>query len=205
MSNELISIGELAKRLGVCVITIRRWEANGVIKPALRTSGKHRRFDYNDFVSTDKDLKTVVYARVSSRDQINDLNTQLNVLLQYCNTNNLVKPLIIQDIGSGLNYKKAGFNRLMDLILNKQINRIILNHKDRLLRFGSEIVFKLCKKFNIQIIILNETTLDFRNRLCDNVIELMTVFCSSLYGSRAHKNSKKMKSSNSLDNASLTC
>ncbi len=193
MSNEIISIGELATRLGVCVVTIRRWEANGTIKPASRTPGKHRRFNYNDFISIEDNLKTVVYARVSSRDQINDLNTQLNVLLQYCKTNNLVDPLIIKDIGSGLNYKKTGFNKLMDLILNKQINRIVLNHKDRLLRFGSEIVFKLCKKFNVQIIILNETTLDFRNRLCDNVIELMTVFCSSLYGSRAHKNSKKIQ------------
>ena len=191
--TECISIGELAKRLGVCVTTIRRWEATSKIKEASRTPGKHRRFDYNDFISTEKELKTVVYARVSSRDQLADLDTQLKVLLQYCETNNLVEPLIIKDIGSGLNYKKSGFNKLMDLILSKKISKIILNHKDRLLRFGSEIVFKLCKKFNFQIVILNETTLDFRNRLCDNVIELMTVFCSSLYGSRAHKNSKKIK------------
>ncbi len=190
---ECISIGELAKRLGVCVTTIRRWEATSKINEASRTPGKHRRFNYNDFVSADEELKTVVYARVSSRDQLSDLDTQLKVLLQYCETNNLVEPLIIKDIGSGLNYKKSGFNKLMDLILNKKISKIILNHKDRLLRFGSEIVFKLCKKFNVQIVILNETTLDFRNRLCDNVIELMTVFCSSLYGSRAHKNSKKIK------------
>ncbi len=196
MYTKLISIGELAKRLGVCVMTIRRWECNGTIKPAIRTPGKHRRFDYNDFVSTDNKLKTVIYARVSSRDQVNDLTTQLQVLLQYCEQHNLVEPLIIKDIGSGLNYKKSGFNKLMDLILNQQVNKIILNHKDRLLRFGSEIVFKLCKRFGVQIVILNETTLDFRNRLCDNVIELMTVFCSSLYGSRAHKNSKKIKSDN---------
>ena len=191
--DEYISIGKLAKRLGVCVTTIRRWEANSTITAASLTPGKHRRFNYNDFISTAEELKTVVYARVSSRDQLSDLDTQLKVLLQYCETNNLVEPLILKDIGSGLNYKKSGFNKLMDLILSKKVSKIILNHKDRLLRFGSEIVFKLCKKFNVQIIILNETTLDFRNRLCDNVIELMTVFCSSLYGSRAHKNSKKIK------------
>ena len=99
--------------------------------------------------------------------------------------------MLISDLGSGLNYNKNGLKKLINLITSSQIHTLYLTHKDRLLRFGSEIVFKLCKKFNVQIIILNETTLDFRNRLCDNVIELMTVFCAKLYGKRSHKNKVK--------------
>ena len=76
------------------------------------------------------------------------------------------------------------------MILNKQCNRIILNHKDRLLRFGSEIIFKLCQFFNIDVIIIEEKEASFEHDLVSSVIEIITVFSSKLYGKRSHKNKK---------------
>ena len=78
----------------------------------------------------------------------------------------------------------------MNLILNQQIERLVINHKDRLLRFGSELIFRLCKHYDIEVVLLNKQELDFKEKLCENVIEIMTVFCATLYGSRAHKNKK---------------
>lgn len=191
----LLSIGKLAKHLGVSVVTIRRWEESGKIKLAFRTFGNHRRFNLNECkFKSNEEKQTVCYARVSSRDQIRDLNTQAQVLIKYCTHNNIINPLLITDIGSGLNYKKLGLNKLLNLILNQKINRLVLNHKDRLLRFGSELIFKLCKHYEIEVIVINDLELDFKERLCENVIELMTVFCATLYGSRAHKNKKTIKS-----------
>ena len=189
-----LSIGKLARYLGVSVVTIRRWERLGKIKKAVRTFGNHRRFNLNDCMFKSIDTKqTVCYARVSSRDQIRDLNTQAQVLLDYCKSNQINDTLLLTDIGSGLNYKKSGLNKLLNLILNQKIQRLILNHKDRLLRFGSELIFKLCKHYEIEVIILNAKELDFKEKLCENVIELMTVFCATLYGSRAHKNKKALQ------------
>lgn len=189
----LVSIGVLANFLGVSVVTIRRWEREGRIKQSARTFGNHRRFNLDHFRNQEDNKKVAVYARVSSNDQANDLNTQVLVLLKYCKDAGIKDPLVIKDIGSGLNFKKRGLNLLLELIRNQQIKTLILNHKDRLLRFGSELVFKLCKWYDVNIIFLNESETDFKLSLCDNVIELMTVFCAKLYGSRAHKNSKKLQ------------
>ena len=188
----LISIGKLAEELGVSIVTIRRWERLGKIKLASRTLGNHRRFNINEFKHNNSEAKTVIYARVSSHDQLKDLQTQVDVLVNYCKNEHLENLLILKDLGSGLNYKKKGLNILIDMLLNKQIKTLVINHKDRLLRFGSEIIFKLCYQFNVKVICLNVADTDFNHNLCADVIELMTVFCAKLYGSREHKNSKKL-------------
>ena len=98
----------------------------------------------------------------------------------------------IKDLGSGLNFKKKGLNQLINMILNNEISTLILNHKERLLRFVSEILFKLCDFYNIEVIILNEEVKDFNTDLTESVIEIMTVFCAKLYGKRSHKNKKSL-------------
>ena len=96
----------------------------------------------------------------------------------------------IKDLGSGLNFNKKGFKQLLHLILNQQCQRLILNHKDRLLRFGSEIIFQLCHYFGIDVIILEEHDESFEQELVSSVLEIITVFSSKLYGKRSHKNKK---------------
>lgn len=83
----------------------------------------------------------------------------------------------------------------MQLILHQKIDLLIINHKDRLLRFGSELIFSLCEFYHVNVVILEEKKLSFEEELSHDVIELMTVFCAKLYGRRSHKN-KTIKQKN---------
>jgi len=87
---------------------------------------------------------TIAYARVSSHDQKEDLKRQADRLESYCTAKGWTFE-IIQDLGSGMNYRKKGLKRLLDLILNRKIKRLVITHKDRLLRFGAELIFSLCE------------------------------------------------------------
>jgi predicted site-specific integrase-resolvase len=134
----------------------------------------------------------LAYARVSSSDQLSDLETQKKKLASFCEKK-FTRFELISDLGSGLNSKKPGLNRLMSRIFRREVSHLVLNHKDRLLRFGSEIIFSLCKHFGVEVIILEEPMQSsFEQELACDVIELMTVFSSKLYGRRSHQNRKKL-------------
>ncbi|WP_226594105.1 IS607 family transposase [Microseira wollei] len=181
---------EAATLLGVTVKTLHRWELDGKIK-STRTAGGHRRYDMAELIGNRSSNElTVGYARVSSHDQKDDLNRQVLVLESYCAKHGWEFE-IIQDQGSGMNYKKKGLIRLIKLITSYQVERLVLTHKDRLLRFGSDLIFTLCEKFGTEVIIINrsdEST--FEEDLAADVLEIITVFSARLYGSRSQKNKK---------------
>lgn len=191
-----LSIGETAIYLGVSVCTLRRQDNAGKLKPDNLTYGGHRRYS---LISLKKAIgesvdvikrKVVAYARVSSHDQKENLTRQVNKLDNYCKRE-FTSHETIQDLGSGMNYKKTGLKKLVKLILSGQISHIILTHKDRLLRFGSELIFLICKYFGIQVHIINEDkNLDDEQILAFDVLEIITVFSARLYGKRSHKNRK---------------
>lgn len=197
-----LSIGQAAILLGISITTLRRWEREGFFAPTYRTLGGHRRYAlsaldnlFHQNKSEDQTLesrKTLGFARVSSHDQKKDLDTQKLKLEKYCEKN-FQNFEIISDLGSGLNYKKPGLRKLLRMIFQLQISHLVLNHKDRLLRFGSELIFQLCRHFGVQVIIL-EKQMDqsFEAELAQDVIELMTVFSSRLYGKRSHSNRQKL-------------
>jgi len=90
-----------------------------------------------------------------------------------------------------MNYKKKGLNQLLEMILKRQMNRLVITHKDRLLRFGSELVFALCELQEIEIVIIHKGDQPkFEEELANDVLEIITVFSARLYGSRSHKNKK---------------
>ena len=90
-----------------------------------------------------------------------------------------------------MNYKKKGLRKLVKLILTGQVSEIVLTHKDRLLRFVSELIFLICKFFGIRVHIINEDkTLTDEQVLAFDVLEIITVFSARLYGKRSHKNRK---------------
>ena len=191
-----VSIGKVCELLGISLSTAYRWIKSGKLKEEFRTIGKHRRFNlssiHSQFIPTNNNNKlTLLYSRVSSHDQKQDLITQQHKLLNYAKSNNFNNIKLISDLGSGLNFKKSGLNQLLQLILTQQIQTLIINHKDRLLRFGSELIFKLCEFYHIKVIILEDKSLSFEESLTHDVIELMTVFCAKLYGKRSHKNKLK--------------
>ncbi len=181
---------EAATLLGVTVRTLHRWELDGKIK-STRTAGGHRRYDISDLISNKSGSQlTVGYARVSSHDQKDDLTRQVLVLESYCAKHGWGFE-VIQDLGSGMNYKKKGLIRLIKLITSDQIERLVLTHKDRLLRFGSDLIFTLCEQFGTEVIIINRSDdSTFEEDLASDVLEIITVFSARLYGSRSHKNKK---------------
>mgnify|MGYP003405400390 FL=1 len=133
---------------------------------------------------------TVAYARVSSHDQKEDLERQAEVLAAYC-TKQGWNFQVIKDLGSGMNYQKKGLKTLINLILEKKIGRLVLTHKDRLLRFGAELIFTLCELKQVEVLIINKgNEISFEEELAQDVLEIITVFSARLYGSRSRKNKK---------------
>lgn len=95
------------------------------------------------------------------------------------------------DLGSGMNYRKKGLTQLLDAILDDRVGRLVITHKDRLLRFGAELVFAVCEAKNVEVVIINQgTDRTFEQELVEDVLEIVTVFSARLYGARSHKNKK---------------
>ena len=186
----MISMKEASDLLGVTPKTLRLWEKEGKIK-SVRTTGGHRRYNISDLIGDKKsDSVTIAYARVSNHDQKEDLKRQEIVLESYCAKNGYNFE-IISDLGSGLNYKKKGLVQLIKLICSKKVDRLVIAHKDRLLRFGSELIFILCENFGVEVVIINRSQdSTFEEDLANDVLEIITVFSARLYGSRSHKNKK---------------
>ncbi len=181
--------------LGVSITTLRRWEAKGKLV-AEHTAGGHRRYDLTKLrpdlfrAGVDAARRTLAYARVSRHDQKADLERQKQVLELYCARQGWRFELI-SDLGSGMNYHKKGLKRLLDEVIEGHVGRLVITHKDRLLRFGAELVFAICEAKQVEVVILNQgedTT--FEDDLVNDVLEIISVFSAQLYGSCSHKNQK---------------
>jgi len=196
--NEIncVSIGKAANILGVSIPTLRNWDKAGKLTPSFITSGGTRMYDLETLnlikgkKSIVPDRYTLAYARVSTQSQKRELETQKELLTLYCSKQGY-RYKLISDIGSGLNYNKTGLNELIELICSGQIERLVLVHKDRLLRFGSEIIFKLCNIYDVEVEIINVgDELNPNEELAKDVLEIITVFSARLYGKRSHKSLK---------------
>lgn len=194
MEKRLVKIGEASELLGVAVGTLRKWEQTGELIPARKTKGGTRYYDVNELMGLgDADAPTVCYARVSSHDQKADLDRQQMMLETYCSAKGW-RSEIIKDLGSGMNYRKKGLNVLLEMILRRQMKRLVLTHKDRLLRFGSELVFALCEIQGIEVVIINKGDQPtFEEELAKDVLEIITVFSARLYGSRSKKHKQMIE------------
>ena len=191
MEPRLVKIGEAARLLGTTPDTLRKWESTGELLPHRKTKGGTRYYSMEALLGlrTD-DVPTIGYARVSSHDQKADLERQHAALEAYCAAKGW-RSYIIKDLGSGMNYRKKGLQELLDLILRRRMRRLVLTHKDRLLRFGAELVFTLCELQGIEIVIIHAGEQpSFEDELAQDVLEIITVFSARLYGarSRKHKN-----------------
>lgn len=191
--NRLVGIGEAAKHLGVSISTLRRWETENKIVPE-RTQNGHRRYDLNKLTPnkfhTPDTKHTLLYARVSSHDQKDDLARQVSALQQFATANGW-SYVTLTDLGSGMNYRKKGLTSLISMILNQEIDRLVITHRDRLLRFGAELIFSICEMHNIEVVIINrDENTTFEEDLVADVLEIITVFSARLYGARSRKAKK---------------
>jgi excisionase family DNA binding protein len=191
----LVDIKKASVMLSVSKETLRRWEKEGRIT-CLRTEGGHRRYDVDklrEILNESNVLsnKLVIgYCRVSSKKQEGDLERQIKTVEDYCSSRGY-QFKIISDIGSGLNYKKKGLAELITLIQTKEISKIVVNYKDRLIRFGFEMIEHLCKLNHVDIEIINHTEdKTYNEELVDDVLSIITVYSAKLYGQRSHKQLK---------------
>ena len=188
----MVKIGEAARILGTTPAQLRHWEASGELLPARKTRGGTRYYATSDLLGRQAavaDPLTVCYARVSSHDQKADLDRQHAALEAYCAAQGWRTQ--VSDLGSGMNYRKKGLQELLELILHRRTARLVVTHKDRLLRFGAELVFSLCELQGIEIVIIHQGEQpSFEEELAQDVLEIITAFSARLYGARSHKSKR---------------
>lgn len=193
------SIGEFANKIGKTVQTLRNWDNKGTLKPHHITEGGTRYYSQeqlNHFLGLKQDKKlnkkTIGYCRVSSHKQKDDLERQIENIKTYMFARGYQFE-IITDIGSGINYNKKGLNQLIDMITNSEVDKIVVLYKDRLIRFGYELIENLCNKYGTTIEIIDNTERSGEQELVEDMIQIVTVFSKRLQGKRSHKAKKMIK------------
>ena len=198
--DKLYNISKTAEILDVTPKTLRVWDKENKLKPIL-TSGGHRRYresDINKIIGNEhtNDAKQEVYAtyaRVSSQKQkiSGDLDRQSQRLTEYCAKHKLYVEYVIKDCGSGLNDNRQGFTQLTDLIVKGKVNRVVIEHKDRLTRFQFNFIKKMYDAFGCDIIVLdNKEDISDAEELTRDMMALLASFSGKYYGRRSLKRRK---------------
>lgn len=200
MSNGLLSIRKAAEYLDVTEDCLRKWEKSGKITP-LKTAGGHRRYKREDLdrlvgIKTNDEVKKAccaTYARVSSNEQKQkgDLDRQSQRLSEYCAKNNIMVTHIIKDVGSGLNDNRSGFIRLTDLIIAGKVNKLVVEHKDRLTRFQFKFIKKMFESYGCEVIVVNGEDVSDTEELAADMMSLLASFSGRFYGRRSAERRKK--------------
>ena len=188
-----LSINKVAKQLNKSAQTLRNWEKTGELIPAYKTKSGYRYYteeQINKLLGVEeKERVTIGYCRVSSRKQQDDLERQTENMRNYLCAKGY-KFEIITDIGSGINYNKVGLNILLDKVIKGEVDKVVVLHKDRLLRFGFELVENLCKRYGTSIEVVDNTPKTEEQELVEDLVQIITVFSCKLQGKKANKMKK---------------
>lgn len=183
---------DFAEMIGVSVKTLQRWDREGILI-ANRTPTERRYYTYAQYMEfmgnrIGKDEReNVIYSRVSTRNQKDDLKNQTAFLRQYCNASGVIVDRCIEDYGSGLNYNRLKWNLLLDDVVEGRIKTIYITHKDRFIRFGFEWFEKFCLKYQTTIVVVNNEELSPQEELVQDIVSILHVFSCRLYGLRKYK------------------
>jgi len=194
----MYSIGKFAKLIGRSIETLRSWDKQGKLIPSYRSEGGHRMYSEKQLnevlqIVKPKERFNLGYIRVSAKHQNSDLERQRDLMELF-----LMKQgkefQIISDIGSGINYKKKGLKELLRLVSTNQIDTLYISYKDRLVRFGYELIEEVCKLHGVKIIIINKSNEQTdEEELVDDILNIIHVFSYRLNGKRGHINKKIME------------
>jgi predicted site-specific integrase-resolvase len=204
--NESIDLSKYMKNKGACKAlgvtyqTLHRWDALGKLK-TIRTPGGVRLYDIEGYLkgyttnnnineTNTNDKKKICYCRVSTPGQKNDLERQINMMRNLYPNHEIIK-----DIGSGINFKRKGLLRIIDLAISNQIDEVVVAYKDRLCRIGFEIIEYLIEKYsNGKIKILNDTEGNPQEEVVKDLLQILNVFSARVNGLRKYKNKEKKES-----------
>lgn len=187
-------LGEAAKYIGRHPKTLEKYDNKGILK-AYRTKTNRRYYtkkQLDDFLNKDTanddaNKKIVAYARVSSNQQKDNLKNQMSFIRNYTNAKGLVLDKELSDIGSGLNYKRYNWNKLLDQVDQNQIKQIYITYKDRFVRFGFDWFDNFCKKHGCEIIVLNNIDTSPEQEVVNDLISIIRAFSCRVYGLRKYK------------------
>lgn len=200
MNDVYLSIHKVASILGVTPQTLRQWDANGYFVPSQRRGNGYRYYTKEQVEQFAEQFNTIKnknrinigYCRVSTNRQKDDLSRQVENVELYLKS--LKTPYqIIKDIGSGINYNKKGLSELLELICKNKVDTVYVLYKDRLVRFGFEILQKVAELHNTQIVVLDNEDKTKEQELVEDLMQIITVFSCRLHGKRAAKTKQLMK------------
>ena len=189
IKNKYLRPEEATKLLKVSNQTLVNWDNEGKIN-CIRTKGKHRRYLYSDLIPfipnesvTRKDIRRkICYCRVSTASQKEDLERQVEYFRGKYPDHEVIK-----DIGSGINFKRKGFNSILDSAVKGNISEVVVTHKDRLCRFGFDLIERIITDHsNGKILVLDKRETSPQEELINDLISIITVFSSRIYGLRSH-------------------
>ncbi len=210
---KLISIKEAANLLSVSTKTLRRWDDEGILK-SIKTHGGHRRYSQDDidkymqvYVEDKKKTERFIatYSRVSSHEQKakGDLDRQSNRLSEHCAKKKYKVEHIIKDVGSGLSDTRHGFVKLMDLVIERKISKVVIEHKDRLTRFQFNLIEKFFNSYDVIIERVENADVSQEEELVNDLMMLMASFSGKLYGKRSAKRRKESKAAKKAEQDKL--
>lgn len=192
------SISEFSELSGISKSTLRRYDNDNTFKPAFTSKGGHRRYTETQlFEITQKKRKAINkinigYVRVSSKKQVDDLERQYNLMENYLISKG-ESFQIIKSVGSGVNYNNQSLNELIDLVISGKVNKVFIMYKDRLVRFGFELLENLFKRYGVDIEIINHQNNTTEEELVTDLIQIITVFSTKLKGKRKYNLNKFKK------------
>jgi predicted site-specific integrase-resolvase len=191
----MYKIGQFSKLTGISISTLRMWDKKGILKPEFRMPHGERRYSESQLQQvlqkkSDAPRMNVGYARVSSKKQEDDLKRQIELLELFLAKQG--RPFkIISDIGSGINYSKSGLKELLKLISLNQVDIIYVLYKDRLVRFGFELIEEFAKLHNTKIEVINQTEdKTDEEELVEDILNIIHVLSCRLNGKKSHINKK---------------
>lgn len=181
---------DAAKILSVSVSSLRRWESEGKIA-SIKTPSGHRRYALEEIekqLHQPKSTSTVLYARVSTSSQRDDLTRQIDFLRQHYQDGE-----VVSEVGSGLNFRRKGFISILERVLSKDIQCVVVAYPDRLVRFGFELVKWICERSECQLLVLHDTQLSPEQELVQDMLSIIHCFSARLYGLRKYKKQIKQE------------
>ena len=188
----MLKPNEMAKRLNVTVGTLQRWDREGKMK-AFRTKTNRRYYteeqidSFLNIETPEKSKMNIAYSRVSSHQQKHELKNQENFIKEFTNGRGIIINQYISDVASGLNYKRQGLLKLLELVMERKVDKIFITYKDRLVRFGFELFEWICTKFNTEIVVLNDRQSSPEKEMVSDFISIIDVFSCRIYGLRKYK------------------
>jgi len=176
---------EVCQKLGISYRTLQSYFKKGYIQPVILQSGKwrFREEDVEKLMGIVRKRKVVLYARVPSNTQKDDLINQV----KYLEENVKEYDQVITDVGSSLNMKRKGFIKLLRMILNNEVSKVVIAYPDRLVRFGFEIIEEACKAHNCELVVLNKEDKTPEQELIEDLISILLSFSEKLQGMRKEK------------------